>query len=481
MKWLLINPRPGAFRVLGKYEKAMVPFAPMGLAYLGAALERAGATVKVFDAFADPETPLDQLLKDYRPDVAGVTCLTPTAGGLGELSDIIRKNSPGTKIVLGNIHPTLFHRELLEAGHCDYVIRGEAEETITELSDCIESGTAPAGVKGVSMLDGDGVVVNDDREPPRDLDALARPAWHLFDLDRYTAPPMFSFDKRLLPVLASRGCPYRCYFCAQNVMAPKLRKRDMTKVVDEIEWVHKETGVDLFWFCDAIFPLDEKDAEEFCAEMTGRGLQRKIKWITETRADLVDGPLVKMMKAAGLHMLIFGLESGDAAVLKRIKPGLELEHGRRAVEIARRAGVLTLGLFIVGLPGESADTIRKTIDFSKSIGLDFAKFNRAVPYPGSRFHRDIAGSLGGQSAEKYSSWYESDSGNEIIYSPNGMTGGELVGLQKRALFEFYVRPGLIARHIARRTITPSKMARGGALVVRNYLEGLVSGRRAANP
>lgn len=470
MKWLLVNPRPDEFSVMGKFEKVMVPFIPMGLAYLAACLEEAGAEVSVYDGFASPGRALLKTAVDYQPQVIGISCLTPTADALKNMVPALRKACPGVKIVLGNIHATLFAKELLEQGLADYVVHGEAERTVQRLDAFLEGKGDLEEVQGLSFIQDGRVWTNPEPEPLQDLDSLPLPAWRHFDLDQYIAPPLFAFKKRLLPVLASRGCPYRCYFCAQNVMSPTLRRRDMVKVADEIEAVHHETGVDLFWFCDAIFPLTQKDAEVFCREMTKRGLHKKIQWITETRVDLVDRPLLRMLKQAGLSMVLFGLESGDQEVLSRIKQGVTLEAGAKAVAAARAERVTTLGLFMLGLPGETRQTMEKTIAFAQRIGLDFAKFNRAAPYPGSKFFDDVyaAGDL--PPWEMFSANYEPRDGEGIVYSPEGVSDEELVRLHKKAFFRFYVRPGLIARHLASGRISPWNMAKGGGVIVKSFLE-----------
>ncbi len=469
LDWLFLNPRP-KYNVLGDYDPLMVPFAPMGLAYLAAVLGKKGFDVSIYDDFVKNRVPFVDILRLKNPAVVGISCLTPVMGILPHLSRLIRNNSPYTKIVLGNIHPTLFAKQLLKNGLGDIIVRGEAEETVGELADCLAGQGDLANIRGISYLDQDQIIENSDRDLVRNLDDLPLPAWHLVDIDQYKTPPMFSFNKRLLPLLASRGCPFRCYFCAQNVMSPKIRKRNPALVADEVASIYNKTGINMFWFADAIFPLTTQDAETFCREITKKGLHNKIRWITETRADLIDRPLIRMMKKAGLYMLIFGLESGDQDLLTRMKPGLKLADGKKAVSAAKTEKVLSLGLFMLGLPGETEQSIIKTIDYAKRSGLDFAKFNIAVPYPGSQFFQDVFRNKTIPAWENFSANYQKNAeAHDLVYTPDGMSSRQLEHWQKKAFFRFYIRPKLILRHFIKGNVSPGNMLLGGGITIKNYL------------
>lgn len=467
MKCLLVNPRPEAYKVMGSYEPVMVPFAPMGPAYLAACLEEAGHEAAIHDEFVERPEAFVQKLKSFRPDLVGLSCLTPSMHALPPRVAAVRALLPEARIVCGNIHPTLFYREILERNLADYVVLGEGEEAVVALCEHLAGKRDAAGIPGLAYREDGEVKADESLSLARDLDSLPMPAWHLLPLERYKAPPMFSFQKRLLPILASRGCPYSCYFCAQNVLFPRLRRRDPVLVAEEMEAVYRRFGVDLFWFADAIFPLSRQDAEIFCEEMHRRGLAKKVTWITETRVDLVDRDLIRLMKKAGLFMLIFGLESGDEAMLSRVKPGVSLGAARNAVSAARKEGVLSLGLFILGLPGETRASMARTMEFSRNIGLDFAKFNRAVPYPGSEFFREVFGRDPDPDWQRYNPNFDPGPGQEILYRPPGMSEAEFAKAQKQAFLRFYLRPGLAARHFFRGTISLRNMLRGGLVLLRN--------------
>ena len=258
--------------------------------------------------------------------------------------------------------------DLIDKGTADFVIRGEAEDGLVMLAKALDNGGGLKDVPNLTWHDSSEVRTNPLGAPP-DLDALPFPDWSMFQLSSYQAPPLFRFKKTLLPVHASRGCPYRCVFCSQNVMTPKVRQRDLQSVVQEIERNLLDFGIDLFWFSDAIFPLTPSQGHRFSDLMISKGLHKRTRWITECRVDSVDEPLLRHMKKAGLFMVIYGFEVGNGQLLARIKPGATIEDAKLAMRATRNVELHSLGLFMLGFPGESVQSCRETIQFALELGV----------------------------------------------------------------------------------------------------------------
>ncbi len=478
MKVLLINPNTGSVEKSVKLRVFFAPILPTGIGTIAAVLENAGIQVRVMDQFATRMSD-DKLLaqiKEYDADIIGISCLTPVMKKVRMLIPEIRRFSKA-KIVLGGMHPTIFAKELLEEKIADVVVRGEGEITMLELVNALKEGRGFDGIDGVSFLKNGKVVTNPDRKPVEDLDTLPYPAWHLFDLDNYNEVPLaIIYGERALPLLGSRGCPFKCMFCAQDKVYPTPRYRNLDKILDEIEFMYSKYGVKKFGFMDANFPFSVESGIEFCDKLIKRGLHKRIKWITETRVDLVNEEVLRRMKEAGVHLIMFGFETGDQNMLDSVNKRTTVNQAREVMRVVKELKIYTLGLFMLGLPGETRKGCLNTIRLAKELDCDIAKFNLAIPYPGSKFFDEFYRNKGEiVDPEKFTGWYDwADDSKELVYVPPGMTSRELMGLQRKAMFDFYVRPKIIFQYVFGKKTSIGKLFYGGYILVAMYIEYLLN-------
>jgi radical SAM superfamily enzyme YgiQ (UPF0313 family) len=189
--------------------------------------------------------------------------------------------------------------------------------------------------------------------------------------------------------------------------------------------------------------------------MIKRGVNKKVVWTTETRPDMMDFELARIMKEAGLRRIIFGLESGVEELLRNIKKEYNLERVREAVNACKKAGLETIGLFMIGLPGETPELTLKTLKFAIELDLDFAKFAITVPFPGSELYEKLTkeGKLNRRDWENFTTFNPDP--DKIVYVPDGMTPQQLIKLQRYVSRKFYFRPRMILKQILKiRTISP---------------------------
>ena len=485
---LLINTNSRLIDSSWGYRKFLTPIAPLGLCSIAATLRHNGVKVSVVDQYARKTTDekLVDLIKMEKPFIIGFSALTPVMPDIRRIVRRIRDSGVDTKIVLGNIHASCFPEEVLNDNTADIVVRGEGEITMLKLWNCLKKGKNLNELAGISFLGPEGIRHNSDREPINDLDTLPFPAWDMLNLDDYTEVPSAAIiNARAVPIMASRGCPYKCYYCSQDKICSKVRYRDLNKVVDEMEYLFNNLHIRYFGFSDAYFPFDEKSGLEFCNIMTKRRLDKKIKWCTETRVDKVTPKLLKTMKKAGLHLIMYGIEVGNKEILKSLRKGTTLEQARVAAAETRKAGILSQGMFMLGLPGETEETCKETIRFAKELDCDISKFNIAIPYPGSKFFEDFAKKQRNKGGiikpEKFTSWYDwTADDSDLIYSPDGLDSEKLKYLQRRAMFEFYVRFNVIFRHILKRTITFRNLFYGFIWLASVFFKGIIKKRRNNN-
>jgi radical SAM superfamily enzyme YgiQ (UPF0313 family) len=478
MKVLFINPSARLIENSRKLKTFISPVLPMGIAYIASVLRDNGIDVKVLDQFADhmPDKLLLKEIRDYAPEVIGFSCLTMVMNNVKALVKDIRAFSDAV-IVLGNIHPTIFSDRLLKEKTADVIIRGEGEATALELIQAIRKKSDLKDVKGISFRQDNAVTHNPDRPLIEDLDKLPYPAWDFFELRHYREAPLVGIHNDLvLPISGSRGCPYKCMFCAQDKIFSKPRYRKSEEIIKELEYMHGRFNVRRFGFIDPNFPFSIDFGFKFCRQLIRCGLHKKISWFTETRVDLINEDLLSIMKNSGLNLILFGFETGDKNMIGRVKKQTSLEQAKRVMRSAKKFKIHTVGLFVLGLPGETRESCQKTIEFAKELDCDIAKFNLAIPYPGSKFFEEfyLDKDNGFEDSEIFNPWYDWADRNFVpMYVPEGMKAQELIGLQRKAMFQFYLRPKVIINFLKMRKISLYKLCYAGYILTSKYFNYLL--------
>jgi radical SAM superfamily enzyme YgiQ (UPF0313 family) len=437
----------------------------IGIAYIAGALEHHDCHVRAIDMFAEKLSG-DEVIeraKRFKPDLIGMTVLTPSAPICEILSEALRAKLPEAKIVWGGIHAEVFPKEIINAGWSDFVVHQDGEITITKLVDALaKNETDFSDVDGLSWRTTDGeAVTNKPRELNRNLDDLHYPAWHLFPIHKYGLLPFADIAKPVLTMAGSRGCPYRCDYCSLIHTGGKtFRRRDPIKIVDEYEYLVDRYGVKQIGFIDPIFPLIKKDLKPLCEEIVKRGLDKKCVWLSETRADRLDAETTQMMYEGGCRRVLMGIESGSDLLLGNVNKTLTTSKVREGVANAHNAGIQSVGLFMLGLPGETPEMSKQTIEFAVDLDLDFAKFAITVPFPGSKLFDDRwQKTLFRDDWENYTTFNPDP--DRLVYHPHNYDPAELIRMQSYALRRFYMRPRQIRKQmIELRTITPKMFLYG---------------------
>ena len=358
MRVMLVNPAMN-MEALGKFQGLLEPMPVIGLAYIAGVLQQDGHRVKAIDQFTygmGIDKVIEQM-RDFKPDVVGIGMLTPSTPVAIKIAEKARAALPHVRLIAGNVHADIFYKEILGGSEFDFVVHGEGEYTISELVKAFDSGdTDYTAINGISFVNADGEVQKTpDRPVIQDLDALPYPAWNLFPYTRYGLLPFADIAHPVLSMTGSRGCPYRCEFCSLLYTGSNYRKRDPIKVVDEYEYLYERYGVKQIGFVDPIFPLNKKVLFAFCEELMRRGLHKKLCWLSETRVDRIDRESLRIMRASGCRRLLLGIESGVDLLLENVNKTFTTETTRRAVTMIREEKIDSVGLFMIGLPGETIE------------------------------------------------------------------------------------------------------------------------------
>jgi radical SAM superfamily enzyme YgiQ (UPF0313 family) len=471
---LVINPGMDIAAGFGDYAGLMEPMPPIGVAYLAAACRRAGHDTLLLDNFVAGRSPRDVagLAREWGADVVGLSMLTPTARATAALAQTIRDQAPHARIVLGNLHASLFAEQLLAEDCCDAVVHGEGETVFPQLVAALAAGLAPDGLPGVSYRRNGGATTNPPAPHLEDLDTLPWPAWELLPWRRYTFLPFVTVARPCLALLGTRGCPYRCKFCALGYQGKKHRARRPAEIAAEADWLSRAFGVRHIGFVDPIFPYHKAHGLAVCEAFVARGVPDRAAWTSETRVDMVDDELCRAMKRAGCRRILFGVESGDNGVLRGVGKNFTVATVREAVATARRAGLEITAFFMLGLPGETAQITRRTIEFARELDIDFAKFGLTVPLPGSALYDELErdGKIPPDAWERFFTFQVDPT--QLPYVPAGLTAAALLRLHRRATWRFYMRPKMVFRHLFRiRSIGLPMLVRGARILFGQRLRG----------
>lgn len=461
MRVLLINPR---FQL--PIDTRTTPH--LGIAYLAAVSERHGDEVAVFDQDVE-DVRLTDYVREFNPDIVGIGTNTPQVKQGWLCAREVKSVLPDVVTVQGGPHVSALPEESAARPEIDVVVRGEGEDTWIDLCSTLEKVKAgnpsfkardlldPANkildrVLGVTYQTTEGRIRHTHERPAvADLDALPFPAYKYFKMDRYSSlqPAMDAIERgKSFSMMTSRGCPYRCTFCSQSVMAEKWRARSPENVVKEMRHLIEDWGAQEIGILDDSANIDRKRLRALSELLIGQGLNR-VPWImiNGIRANLADQDLLALMKQAGCKRVAFGVETGDEDILDSIDKRVTHEQIRQAFKNAKKVGLETVGFFIIGLPGDNEVTMEKTIRFACELDPLVANFSMMTPYPGTKVWEQVHRNGGRMLVKDWQDYvfFEGKARYEM-----GETTAEVQERKwKEAYRRFYLRPHRILMTLGR--------------------------------
>jgi radical SAM superfamily enzyme YgiQ (UPF0313 family) len=451
MKILLVMPsfNNAYWKRLGK--KIGPRSEPLNLLYLATYLNNNGHKVEIVDCETEGISieDLEFRIQEKKYDLIGVSMVTAMYSQAVAICKLVKNINQNIYVVVGGNHATLRPIETLEKeDSIDFVTIGEAELTFLELVDALENKKDYKKIKGIVYRDNNKVIKNEERERIEDLDFFPMPDRKLIKMQYYR--PSVSYYKRLpaYTILTTRGCPYRCMFCATAKTG--YRMHSVKRVIEEMQMLIEDYGAKEILIRDDTFTLNKARTIELCDAIIKKGLNKKVIWDCITRANLVDYELLKKMKEANCCGIHFGVEGGTQKLIDAIHKDEKIETIINAFKWCRELGIETRAYMMLGLPTSTKEDDIDTINFIKSVDPDWAQFTITTPYPGTelfdkatefgKFNTDIS------DWDKYLSW-SGYGDTELVWTSNGRSSKEIKELQLKAMREFYYRPKVILRKI----------------------------------
>ncbi len=365
------------------YPLEEFPAPPLGVCYVAAACEAAGAEVRTLDYIVGQYTPekLRRELDAFDPELMGATSVTLNFLNAVEIIKTAKQHNPSLITMMGGPHVSFDPENTLRKyPEIDIIFIGEAENTLRQWLPQARNRAAWHAIKGLAFLEGGEFITTGEGEHVQDLDALPLPARHLLPLSKYKA---LGFP---ISIITSRGCPNKCIFClGRRIVGFKVRHRSPERVADEIASI-LAYGFERINIADDLFTASKKRVKALCEEIRSRNL--KFAWSAFARVDTVNEETLRLMKETGCDAVSFGIESGNPEMLKRVKKGITLDQARRAVALCKKVGMLAHASFMVGLPGESPATLNDTLNFAKELQIPHG-YHFLSPFPGTTVRENV--------------------------------------------------------------------------------------------
>ncbi len=342
-----------------------------------------------FDSFKsimeDPEHHMWDIITSSvvisKPDLIGITVYSQNITAVQYLAEKLKASLPQVPVVLGGIHPTSYpEMTMRQIEYVDYIVVGEGEETFAELCTAVSTGEKEtlSKINGIAFRENSQIKFSSPRKLIQNLDSLSFPDRLLGNRNDYQEA-----DR----IFTTRGCPFNCSFCASSTLwKRKVRFRSIENVLSEIDLLINRYNSKKIHIDDDTFTLSKKRVVDFCSEIKKRGFDRKVSFALSSRVDTLDKEMIELLAGSGVARMSFGIESGSPKVLDNIKKGITTSQAEDIIRFASNCGIQCMCFFMIGLPGETVDDVKQSIELFKKIAINRfvdAELNILSPYPGT--------------------------------------------------------------------------------------------------
>ncbi|RJQ43806.1 MAG: radical SAM protein [Nitrospiraceae bacterium] len=421
-----------------------MPMPRLGSILLGTILKERGYNTKVY--IEDIATPDWKALEDA--DLVCISNITSTAPRAFQIAEKFKNLR--IPVALGGPHSTFLPEESLQ--YADYVVRGEGEETLVELVQHLESGKPLNAIKGLSYNNAGSIVHNPDRGLLENLNDAPMPDFSI----------VYNWDKKVIPIATSRGCPFACRFCSViQMFGRKYRYKTIDRIIEEIKVANPPKGTHVF-FIDDNFAANKKRTKDLLRAMIANNI--KMEWSAQVRTDIAKDPeLLKLMKSAGCFSVYIGFESINPKTLALFNKGQGVEDIDNSIRLIKEHSINIHGMFVLGSDTDDIQTIRNTQKYARKLEIDSIQFMMLTPLPGTPVFEELKE----QGRLLHTDWSKYDA-HHAVFEPKLMTAAELHVETLKAMARFYSWSSIL-RHLLERDIFYSFVSIYGKRATRKSL------------
>ena len=387
---------------------------------------------------------LDRLVKEMEELEPQMVVVQAEHINLGVAKRVAKaaEQAEATSVFVGPL-ATALDEEFARDRYCDYVIRGEWDLTLARLVSGLANGVDTARVKGLTFMRADALMRTEDAPLVEDLDSLPFPAYDLIDLSKFHESVFIRFPAATM--ITSRGCPYHCVFCAfpNTIYSHQFRAMSPERTVAEVKHLVRQFGVKQIRFDDDTFEIDRQRAIEICRLLQKERLD--LVWLAQCRPGLMDRELCEAFHEAGCVMVLFGIESGNEEVLRKINKKTTVEEIRRGMKIAKEAGLEILNCLMLGFYWDTPTTLKQSLDLAFELDAEFTQFSIPTPLPGTEYYQ----LLKEKNLLEFDRWEDFDSFHQTRLKLPNLSAEEINGAIRWAYRRYYTRPQYLAKRAKR--------------------------------
>ena len=417
-------------------------FPPMGIVYLGTHLRAKGLEVKLIDPTFDADLrACEEQIAAEKPDLFGLSSLTINYNTALQIAALCKKHWPDCPVVIGGPHVTALPEKTMANPYIDYAVVGEGENTLWELVQGLRDKTDPAKILGLGYKKEGQPVFNPERPVIENLDDLPEPDRKLLPtFTKYLGfQTSFPYFMPCGVLIVSRGCPFKCTFCQpmlRKLFGGKVHLRSPQLVIAEIEGLIGDYGVKSIYFADDTFWANPEWAKEVCRLIKDRGINKKVKLLAQTNLATLNEERLKLMCASGFIYLGFGVESGNAIILKEVfQKSHTMTQAREIFAMCKKYSLVTSANFIIGAPQDTHDTIEDSVKLIAELNPDIKDVHYLTPTPGSSLYDEYLA----KGYLRYSDWTDPDRYTPDLINISGLEKGDLIKYYRR-MDEAYLQP-----------------------------------------